>query len=85
MLVGGLGREKRVLSRTRVCVDRIGAFEYLSEGEFCPPFPPSFGTTAESLMSLGQACPTRHAHADKLGRSALSSGVNGPRIVDIAA
>jgi hypothetical protein len=38
-------REGRVLSRTRVCVDRVGAFDDLSEGILCMPFLPNSGTT----------------------------------------
>jgi hypothetical protein len=45
MLGGELRREERLLSRTRVCVDQIGAFDDMSEGFFRMPFPPSSGTT----------------------------------------
>jgi hypothetical protein len=34
MLGGGMRREERLLSRMRVCVDRDGVFEDLSEGFF---------------------------------------------------
>jgi hypothetical protein len=39
MLGGGLRREERLLSRTRVCADRIGAFDDMSEGFFFRPSP----------------------------------------------
>jgi hypothetical protein len=37
---GGLRRLERVLSRTRVCVDRAGAFDDLSEGTLRLLYPP---------------------------------------------
>jgi hypothetical protein len=44
MLGGGLRREERLFSRTRLYVDRVGAFDDLSEGVIRMPFPPSSGT-----------------------------------------
>jgi hypothetical protein len=38
MLGGELRREERFLSRTRVCVDRLGAFDDMGKGVFtCLP------------------------------------------------
>jgi hypothetical protein len=45
MLKGELRREKRLLSRTKECVDRVGAYNEVSEGVFRVPFPPRSGTT----------------------------------------
>jgi hypothetical protein len=45
MLGGELRREERLLSRTRECVDRVGAYDDISEGVFRLPFPPRSGTT----------------------------------------
>jgi hypothetical protein len=45
MLGGELRREKRLLSRTRDCVDRVRAYNDLSKGAFRLPFPPRYGTT----------------------------------------
>jgi hypothetical protein len=45
MLDGDMRREERLLSRTKVCMDRDGAFDDLSEGVFRVPFPRSSGTT----------------------------------------
>jgi hypothetical protein len=57
-LIGeGLRREERLLSRTRVCVDRVGDVDDLSEGYFRLPSPPT-PARSESDMSLGQASPT---------------------------
>jgi hypothetical protein len=39
MLGGRLRREERHMFRTRVCVDRVGAVNYLSEGVVRPPYP----------------------------------------------
>jgi hypothetical protein len=66
MLGRELRREERLLSRTRVCVDRAGVFDELSEGGFRVPFPPSLARP-ESHMSLGEAGSTRQAHADPRG------------------
>jgi hypothetical protein len=49
MLGGELRREEKLLSRTRVCVDRIGALDDLSEGCFRLPFPPSSYTTGVAI------------------------------------
>jgi hypothetical protein len=68
-------REEWLLSRTRVCVDRVGAFNDLGEG-FSASLPPQAPARPESHMSLGLACPTRPPHAYHLGAMA--------RIVEIA-
>jgi hypothetical protein len=40
---GELRREEWLLFGTMVCVDRVGAFDKLSEGNFCMPLPPNSG------------------------------------------
>jgi hypothetical protein len=67
MLRGGPRREERLLSRTRVCVDRVGVSDDMSEVLFAGLPPHSHARPAESHKSLGQACPTRSVHADQLG------------------
>jgi hypothetical protein len=57
MLGGGLRREERLLTRTRVCMDRVGAIDDLSEVFFRMPSPPTLARP-ESHMSLRQASPT---------------------------
>jgi hypothetical protein len=61
-----LRREERLSARTKVCVDRFGAYNDLSEG-FLGYFFPLAPTRLESHMSLGRAGPTRPTHADQLG------------------
>jgi hypothetical protein len=40
MLGGGRRREEHLLSWTRVCVDRVGAYDGVSDRFFHLPFPP---------------------------------------------
>jgi hypothetical protein len=61
-----LRREERLLSRTRECVDRVGAYDDLSEGVFAF-LSPNAPARPESHMSLGQASLTRPTLADQLG------------------
>jgi hypothetical protein len=64
---GQLRREERYLSRrVRVCVDRVGAVDHLSEGVVRLPFPRA-PARPESHMSRGQVGPTRTAHIDEFG------------------
>jgi hypothetical protein len=58
MLGGNLRREERVLYRTRVCVDQVGAYDDLSEGSFRMSSPLSAPVRPESHRNLGKACPT---------------------------
>jgi hypothetical protein len=44
-LGGELRREERILSRTRVCMDRVGAYDDLSDGVFAYLPPPISGKT----------------------------------------
>jgi hypothetical protein len=64
MLGGELRREEQLISRTRVGVDRVGAFDDLSEGFFRMPFPLA-PARAESHRSLGKADPTLPLHATR--------------------
>jgi hypothetical protein len=51
-------REERLLSRTRVFVDRVGTNDDLSDGN-CPPPPLPAPVRPESHMSLGPVCMTQ--------------------------
>jgi hypothetical protein len=62
-------REERLLSRTAICMDRVGIVDDLSEGVFRLPYPLA-PAPPESHMSRGQAYPTRQAQADKPSLSA---------------
>jgi hypothetical protein len=66
MLGGGLRREERQLSRARVCVDLVGAFDDMSKGVFACLSPPT-PAQLEPHISVGQACPAQEAHVDQLG------------------
>jgi hypothetical protein len=66
-----------------VCVDRVGAFDDLSEGFFVG-LSPTTPARPESQRALGHACPTRQARVDQLGLSTPSSGGSGLRIDEIA-
>jgi hypothetical protein len=44
MLRGEMRLEERLLSGMRVCVDRVGAYDDMSEGIFRMPFPRNSGT-----------------------------------------
>jgi hypothetical protein len=76
-------RDERQLSRTRVCVDRAGAYDSMSEGFFAC-LSPHAPARPESQSSLGKVGPTRFTHVDHLGWSAPSSVGSGPRIVEMA-
>jgi hypothetical protein len=59
-LGGELRREEQLLSRTGMCMDRVGTVVDLSEEFFRPPSPPCSGTTGV-------------AHEHTLGGSASTS------------
>jgi hypothetical protein len=65
-LGGEVRREERLSSRTRVCADRAGAYDDLSEGFFRLPSPPT-PVRPESHKSLGPAGLTRPTRVDELG------------------
>jgi hypothetical protein len=44
MLGGEMRRDERLSSRSRMCVDLVGAFDDMSEEFFRLPFPPISGT-----------------------------------------
>jgi hypothetical protein len=54
VLCGEHRREERLLSRTRVCVERVGALDDMGEGVFCLPFPQA-PARPESHRNLGHA------------------------------
>jgi hypothetical protein len=60
-LGGELQREEQLISRTGMCMGRVGTVDDQSEGVFRLPFPPNSGTTG--VMSRGKASPTRPAQA----------------------
>jgi hypothetical protein len=47
-LGGELRREEQLISRTGMCMDRVGTVDDLSEGGFHLPFPLSSGTTGDA-------------------------------------
>jgi hypothetical protein len=70
MLGRQVRQEERLLSRTRVCVDRVGAFDKLSEGVFCMLFPLARARPA-SHESLGYVGPAQPRHVDHSQRRIL--------------
>jgi hypothetical protein len=68
----------------RGSVDRVGAFDDMSEGAFRLQFSLSPCTTVVAHETRSSK-PDSTTHVDRLGLSTPSSGGSGPRIVEIAA